>query len=393
MSWNGNINNPAPNNLNRGTDLSGIKSSENRALNVRRDKDTEKNFTVRLIDIDTAIFTHVDKIINIHVLDNGTNIKLPIHYASPEKWNAIQKDGVLRDQQGKIQLPVMIFRRTGFSKNTGLMTLNRHLTYPVLKKYNDKNKYDKFSILNGHIAETNQVFAVTLPDHINVSYEFTCWCEYIEQLNTVIQKINFACEEYWGDPKRFKFRVYSSDFTFTTENSEGSDRIVKSSFDLNVKSYLLEETFENRSQTVNRFLTPRSVRIGTEIVSSKQLEELESDINKKPFDYSLKNNMIVSNNDTFEPPKINVDGQSVDISGKELDSIRSVYEKLIIASSTPPVAPSSDELSSYSDIWKTAPTSSSDPGSEGWMAYDGNYHYIYSNGGWKRRSIASWDVF
>ena len=101
MAWKGNIDNPVPNNIQLGNNMSDIKLSENRALNIRRDDDVNKDFTVNLIDIDTAIFNYIDKDINIQVIDNGNNIKVPIHYASPEKWKAIQQDGVLRDQIGR----------------------------------------------------------------------------------------------------------------------------------------------------------------------------------------------------------------------------------------------------------------------------------------------------
>lgn len=39
-------------------------------------------------------------------------------------------------------------------------------------------------------------------------------------------------------------------------------------------------------------------------------------------------------------------------------------------------------------IWHDTPVSSSDYGEEGWMAYDGDYHYIYSGGRWIRQSVS-----
>ena len=315
MAWKGDTNNPTPNGLQFGANVSDVKVTENRALNTRRDQDSNKDFTVNLLDIDLTILEYIDKTIDIKVLDNGESVKVPIHYASPEKWKAMQQDGVLRDQQGKLQLPVVVFTRSSFAKDASLMTPNRHLTYPVMKKFDAKNKYDKFSILNNYVAPTHQVFAVTLPDHIDTTYEFTCWCEFIEQMNTVIQKINFACEEYWGDPKRFKFRVYADSYAFTTENSGDKDRMVRSTFTLKVKAYLLEESFESRENTVKRSLTPRVVKIGTEIVSSKQMGEINTNLNKtvykKPFGYTQKDGIMVPDGETFEKPKINVDGDGI----------------------------------------------------------------------------------
>ena len=124
--WKGNNDNPAPNPLQQKSNVSQVNSAENRSLNVRRDTDNNKDFTVSLLDIDTAIFEYIDKVIDVHVMDNGQNIKVPIIWASQEKWKAAQKDGVFRDGQGKIQMPMMAFSRNNVAKNQSMMTLNRH---------------------------------------------------------------------------------------------------------------------------------------------------------------------------------------------------------------------------------------------------------------------------
>jgi hypothetical protein len=387
MAWKGNTDNPAPNNVQRDSSVAGIKVTENRALNIRRDQDSAKNFSVSLIDIDTAIFNHLTTVINISVTDNGQSIKVPISYASPEKWKAIQKDGVMRDQQGKLQLPSVVFSRTSFEKDQNLMTLNRHLTYPVLKKFDAKNRYDRFSLLNNAVAPVNQVLSVSLPDHIDVTYEFICWCEYIEQINTIVQKINFACEEYWGDPKRFKFRVYADSYTFATENSADEDRVVKATFSLRVKAYLLEESFEDREQTVKSMLTPRTIKIGTEIVSGGQMEEINRKLKessyKKPIDYTHENPMV-PDGESFRKPTINMSGETVDVSNEQLDKIRGFYENLVVQTS--------NETNGF-QLWHDVPTSPTSYGQEGWMALDANYHYVYIGGMWRRHSLASWSTF
>ena len=387
MAWKGNTNNPAPNNLQLGAEVAGIKVDENRALNVRRDQDSEKNFSVTLIDIDTAIRNHINNTLDLHVLDNGQSIKVPVRYASQEKWKSVQQDGVLRDQQGKLQLPVMIFSRKSFSKNQDLMTLNRHLTYPVLKKFDQKNRYDRFSILNNYTSPVNQVLSVALPDHVDVEYSFICWTEYVEQLNSIVQKINFACEEYWGDPKRFKFRVYADSYDFETEDASDSDRLVKATFTLKVKAYLLEDSFESRQQTLKRSLTPRTIKIGTEIVSGAQMAEINKSISstsyKKPHPYTYMNPMI-PDGEEFAGPKINMDGNTVDVSSDSLASIKGFYENLVTQTSNdnPGI-----------QLWHDAPTTTTSYGQEGWMALDATYHYIYVGGQWRRHALSNWSIF
>ena len=205
-SWKGDNSNPAPNPIQQNSNVSDIKSVENRAENIRRDSDNNKDFNVTLLDIDTTIFDYVDKTINIHVLDNSNNIKVPVMYASPERWKTVQQDGALRDGQGKLQFPLIAFSRKSVAKKQEMMSPNRHLSYPIIRKFSEKNKYDSFSLMNGTTSPVNQIYSVTMPDHMTLTYDFICQTEYTEQMNTIIQKINWAAEEYWGDPNRFKFR-------------------------------------------------------------------------------------------------------------------------------------------------------------------------------------------
>ena len=135
MAWKGNPNNPAPNSRNEANNVSDVKSTVNRATQIRRDQDKLKNFTISLMDIDTAIFEYLDQVINVTVEDGGENVKVPIIYGSPERWKAIQNDGVLRDNQGKLQLPAIMYKRNTVAKNENLATFNRHLNLQVLKKF------------------------------------------------------------------------------------------------------------------------------------------------------------------------------------------------------------------------------------------------------------------
>jgi len=270
MAWRGPVkpvNNPTPNRLNKTTENSDVLKSENRALNVRRDTDNVKNFSVTLMDVDTTILRYLDDVINPQVIDNGQNIKVPVNYASPERWKAIRKDGYMRDKHGKVQTPAIAFRRTTMQRNDNLITFNRYLSYPTSKGYSEKNKYDKFSVMTG-FSPVKEIYSVTAPDHVIVNYDFVVWTDYIEQLNGVVEAINFATEDYWGDFTRFRFRTQISDYNFETEVAADSDRIVKATFSMMVYAYLLPETFENHRQTTEKAFSPRKVIFNTELTGN-----------------------------------------------------------------------------------------------------------------------------
>jgi hypothetical protein len=231
---------------------------EDRALNRRRDKDEVKDFSVTLVDVDTAIFNYLDTVINPTVVDAGRAVKVPLNYASPERWKAIKKDGYMRDKQGKVQCPAIAFRRTAMQRNDNLTTLNRYLQYPAVRKFSEKNQYDKFSLMTG-FKPVQEAYSVAMPDHIIVNYDFIVWTEYVEQSNKIIESINFATEDYWGDMKRFRFRTSISDFNFQTEVSAEQDRIVRTTFGMMTYAYLLPDRYENYKNVVQKAFTQRKL--------------------------------------------------------------------------------------------------------------------------------------
>ena len=114
--WQGNKNNPVPTNDNVEKNNPIVSNVRNIALDTRRDEDPKKNFTVTLLDVDTALISYLQDVINPTVVDAGENIKVPIIYGNPEKWYAAKAQGALRDQQGKLQIPLIMVKRTSFSK-------------------------------------------------------------------------------------------------------------------------------------------------------------------------------------------------------------------------------------------------------------------------------------
>lgn len=300
MPTNGNINNPVPDNSKgKFKENKFFRNSDNPEHDIRRDTDGKKNFTITLADIDKTILDYMNNVVSPSVVDVGNTVKVPVLYGNPERWKAIEIDGYLRDTTGKIQLPVIMFKRTSFTKNESLMTLNRYLTYPILTKYSEKNRYDKFSVLEKSNAPVNQIFAVALPDHVKIEYEFMVWTEYVEQMNSIIEKINFAVNDYWGDPLKFKFRVSVDDYSNTTEVVSDKDRMIRTTFNMTVYGYLLPESYENRMKTTNKVLTYRKIKIVGE--SSLQTNKLKQSISGS---YYRVNNMISSGDDSWQGPGI-----------------------------------------------------------------------------------------
>lgn len=242
--------------------------SDNRATKMRMDGDTSsfKQYSITLMDIDNVLYEYFVNVIQPRVAGEGnTLIEVPVRHASPERWAAIQRDGVLRDKKGQLQRPMIIFTRSGMERDDQLVTFNKYLTVPFVKKFDKYNMYDRFSAISG-AKPTGEIHNVTFPDHVVLTYDFTMSTEYVEQMNALVEKINFASDDYWGDPKRLKFRASVQGFSNTIEVPSDDDRVVSTTFNLTVNAYLLPEIFNNQT-TTQRGLTKRKVVFNNEAIS------------------------------------------------------------------------------------------------------------------------------
>jgi hypothetical protein len=130
-----------------------------------------------------------------------------------------------------------------------------------MKKFSEKNKYDKFSLMTG-FNKRSELYSVAMPDHVIINYEFIVWTELVEQGNEIVEAINFSTEDYWGDKNRYKFRTSISDYNFETMVDAGQDRVVRATFTVMCYAYLLPEKYENYKSTVEKAFTIRKVVFG-----------------------------------------------------------------------------------------------------------------------------------
>ena len=239
----------------------------NRGYLYSRTDDDIKTPSVTLMDMDSAIKFYFENIIKPSVEDNSENIKVPIMYSSPERWKAIKRDGFMRDKKRQIITPVITYRRTSIERDDmipqdKLDANNPHLFYTFEKKFSQQNRYDNFTTQIGLLPQ-REYYNVAMPDYITLTYDFIIWTTYIEQMNKIVERINYSDGAYWGDPNKLRFRSRIDSFTDATEVSD-VERLVRTNFTVILKGYLLPEgNFDHRS-TTQKFLTPKKVVFGTE---------------------------------------------------------------------------------------------------------------------------------
>ena len=213
----------------------------NRANDTLRTARQGTPISVTLQMIDKVIMSHLNDHVNPVIDDAGTQIIVPVEYANAERWKQIRKDGVIRDAAGKIQTPLIIFHRTNIKRGALTNPINRFLDRTYQTGWNRHNTYDKFAVLN-RIIPSKELRSVSIPDYIDLTYQFVLWTDFMEQMNALIEQINFEMDSYWGSRGEFKFRVKTDSYEIATELPAEGDRVVKATFTLEVSGYLLPET-------------------------------------------------------------------------------------------------------------------------------------------------------
>tara|TARA_B100002019_G_C21272037_1_gene602937 strand:+ start:2483 stop:3763 length:1281 start_codon:yes stop_codon:yes gene_type:complete len=237
----------------------------NRGRELSRSNDVTKNMNVGLLDIDSAIFYYFENVIKPRIMEAGEQVKVPVIYANPERWAAIQRQGYIRDRKRKIMAPAIAFRRTSMQKDESIPVDKLDPQSPKLfqtfqSRYSAENRYDKLSALKG-IMPKKEMYAVSVPDYVTLSYDFTIWTSFTDQMNQVIERVNWAEGSYWGEPGKFRFRTSIDSFDDASEY-EGNRRNIKTNFSVTIRGYLLPESF-NPINT-EKFITPKQVVIENE---------------------------------------------------------------------------------------------------------------------------------
>jgi hypothetical protein len=220
-----------------------------------------KNINVGLEDIDNAILYYFDEVIKPYVINEGTKQNIPIIFADAERWKTAQKDGMYRDREGKIMLPIITVKKDNLERNRSLTTkldgnkVNIYQNYE--KRYTKKNQYDNFAVLTNR-APVREFYNIVVPDYYTLTYTCNIYVSFYEDLNKIIEAIGFRSDAYWGEPGKFLFKARIDNFPITNEIAQGSDRRFLSTFTLvmngyltpnNIDKFLASNAFKYRSKT------------------------------------------------------------------------------------------------------------------------------------------------
>lgn len=288
--------------------MARIKPDKNRAEFRSVKGDNTKRYSVGLIDIDETIIYYFSNVIQPTVVQNGRKVDVPILYGSPEKWKAVQKDGFYRDKNGKIQAPLLIYKRNSIEKNRKLgnkLDANVPNNIQIFeKKYTQKNVYDRFSILNNRIP-VKEFHGVIIPDYVNLEYSCVIFTDYVEQMNKIIEGINYASDSYWGRSDSFRFKAMIDSYNNITEINQGEDRKVKTEFTIKLLGHIVPDSINAQINGTNKFFSKAAVNFKLETVSDLETLMKRSQTPERESSPRFFDNGAINFNKGMTPTQIN----------------------------------------------------------------------------------------
>jgi len=239
----------------------------NRSTKISQKGDTSKTYSVGIKDIDEAVFYYFNNVIKPFVFQNGERRSVPIIYGNPERWKSYQRDGYYRDKGGSVMLPIIVIKRDTIAKDRSTynkLDSNSPNLYGTFQKgFNPKNTYNNFNLLNNRIP-TTQFNTVVVPDYLDITYSCIVQTYYMEQLNKIIESVEYASDSYWGNPERFKFNARVNSFSTAAEVTAGQDRLVKSNFDINLRGYIVPDVMQKDLNAIKKLNSKSKITITTE---------------------------------------------------------------------------------------------------------------------------------
>ena len=234
--------------------------------------DLSKQYSITLKDIDTAMMSYIKNVIKPTVQEANERVKVTVMYGNEERWKAVRKRGVLRDKNNTLILPLIMLKRTAVEKSDVIPGYE----HDIRRKYTEivrntgwskDNRYSRFSVQTGN-KPVYENLVTTVPNFVNITYEFILWTNFIEQMNPLVETMMEHNNTYWGSYHNYKFISTLDSISDASELTQNNERFIKSTFTVTTKAYLLPQETNSvimgKMNQVQKRLSPSKVSFGFE---------------------------------------------------------------------------------------------------------------------------------
>jgi len=241
-----------------------------------------------LEDVDKAVFNLFDNQIPLYYDKEGEQHKVPVIFATGERFAILRRKKPLQDKTGALILPLISITRSSL-ENVPQKGMSNNQMFPhILKKrlsqkdlehrqsknieglengtsLNRDNKNNKDFLLNPRF-KNNVVETIEIPPikYFGVSYEVTIWSSFTQQMNRFIESIMSAYTINPGQqfkiesPKGYWFPAFiDSSFSMDASYEEftDSERYIKYTFSVSSTGYLILPNIKGGKTALRSFLS------------------------------------------------------------------------------------------------------------------------------------------
>lgn len=268
-------------------------------------------------DVDRALFDLFNAQIPLQYERKGESTRIPVIFATGERFAVLRRKKPLRDKSGALILPLISIARTSIDQNkgpgamgqdTGDLVVKRRLAKEDARYQRVLNKVafinqdsvatgdhllsPKTGSLPGKLATrrqgsptkpdfrngrsltpdlTNNIFEVItipFPKFYTATYEVTFWAQYTQQLNDMITALMSTYTHNHGRTFRIESNkgywfVAKVDPTLTPANNfdnfADDERLVKCSFGVTVPGYIVNPHFPGSQSGLRKFLSAPTI--------------------------------------------------------------------------------------------------------------------------------------
>jgi hypothetical protein len=281
--------------------------------------------SVGIEDVDVALFNLFEKEICLKVSsDNADPRKVPVVFASGEKWALLKKRRALRDKNGSLILPLITIVRNSISQDVGEDITGRGINQQtgeiIIRRRLDKsdrnfqNLINRFLLRNQKNVATNpdkehlqdqlltdrsigedaedptvkdgawladiktkniyETIVVPSPQFCKLSYEISLWTQYTQHMNQLVEQIisSFLPQaNSWklNTPKGYWFIANVDGNSYEPENNfddmSQEERMIKHRFTVTVKAYIFAGTSPGVNIPVKRYVSSPTITFDTNI--------------------------------------------------------------------------------------------------------------------------------
>ena len=252
-----------------------VRGTGNSEQTVIPGNNYSENYQVVLKDVDTAVMSHLKSVLRMKVRENGEMVDVPVLYANQERWVNIKQNGVMRDSNGSVILPVITLKRNSLSFDERFPDWKHDVQGDKIQivrgqMWSADNHYSNFTVQEG-VKPVVENIMTTVPQYILANYSFVVFTTYMEQMNSILETFVQQSNTYWGDNTSYRFLCkIEGGISDATTMDVGSERLIRSEFAVNLNGYLLPETLTNIID--NKKFNVKKVREGGKVNFSERIE-------------------------------------------------------------------------------------------------------------------------